>query len=87
MLVEHLTEGLYKQLVLLIEIGSLWGSLKAAQYDPKPKIDVGDHLQLYQRRLKHRVLDNMAKRAVLNLVAKRLPHTYLAEEQRNQGSI
>ena len=41
-LVEHLTEGLYKQLVLLIEIGSLWGSLKAAQYDPKPKIDVGD---------------------------------------------
>ncbi|WP_425313900.1 hypothetical protein, partial [Shigella flexneri] len=65
--------------MLLIEIGSLWGSLKAAQYDPKPKIDVGDHLQLYQRRLKHRVLDNMAKRANTNLVAKRLPHTYLAE--------
>ncbi|WP_425313893.1 hypothetical protein, partial [Shigella flexneri] len=59
--------------MLLIEIGSLWGSLKAAQYDPKPKIDVGDHLQLYQRRLKHRVLDNMAKRANTNLVAKRLP--------------
>ena len=79
MLLERLTEGLYKQLVLLIEIGSLWGRLRTAQYDSKPKIDVGDHLLRYQRRLKHRVLGNMAKRANTNLVAKRLAHICLAE--------
>ncbi|KYF22748.1 hypothetical protein AIZ13_25285, partial [Salmonella enterica subsp. enterica serovar Typhimurium] len=82
-----ITEGLYKQLVLIIEKGSLWGSLKADQNDQKPKIDVGDHQQLYQRRQKHRVLDNKAKRANSNNEAKRLHHTYLAEEQRKQGSI